>query len=69
MISIDLDGGATEVDGRASAPVGPSVATPLHGTMKVFTTDQQSYVCDQYILREIQHQVSVNNNDYNYSGI
>ena len=29
MISKDLDGGATEADGRASAPVGPSVATPL----------------------------------------
>ena len=25
----DIDGGATEVDGGASAPVGPSVATPL----------------------------------------
>ena len=29
MISKDLDGGATEGDGRASAPVGPSVAMPL----------------------------------------
>ena len=29
MISQDLDGGATEADGRASAPVGPRVATPL----------------------------------------
>ena len=29
VISKDLDGGATEADGRASAPVGPSVATPL----------------------------------------
>ena len=29
MISQDLDGGATEADGRASAPVGLSVATPL----------------------------------------
>ena len=29
MISKDLDGGATEADGGASAPVGPSVATPL----------------------------------------
>ena len=25
----DIDGGATEADGGASAPVGPSVATPL----------------------------------------
>ena len=25
----DIDGGATEADGEASAPVGPSVATPL----------------------------------------
>ena len=24
-----IDGGATEADGGASAPVGPSVATPL----------------------------------------
>ena len=29
MISKDLNGGATEADGRVSAPVGPSVATPL----------------------------------------
>ena len=29
VISKDLDGGATEADGRASAPVGPSVAMPL----------------------------------------
>ena len=32
VISKDLDGGATEDDGRASAPVGPSVATPLEAT-------------------------------------
>ena len=30
VISKDLDGGATEADGGASAPVGPSVATPLY---------------------------------------
>ena len=29
VISQNIDGGATEADGRASAPVGPSVATPL----------------------------------------
>ena len=29
MISKDLDVGATEADGRASASMGPSVATPL----------------------------------------
>ena len=29
VISKDLDGGATQADGRASAPVGPGVATPL----------------------------------------
>ena len=29
MISQIIDGGATEADGGASAPVGPSVATPL----------------------------------------
>ena len=28
----DIDGGATEADGGASAPVGPSVATPLSVT-------------------------------------
>ena len=29
MISQNIDGGATETDGGASAPVGPGVATPL----------------------------------------
>jgi len=29
VISKNIDGGATEADGEASAPVGPSVATPL----------------------------------------
>ena len=29
VISQNIDGGATEADGGASAPVGPSVATPL----------------------------------------
>ena len=29
VICQDIDGGATEADGGASAPVGPSVATPL----------------------------------------
>ena len=29
MTCQDIDGGATEADGGASAPVGPSVATPL----------------------------------------
>ena len=28
-ISENIDGGATEADGGASAPVGPSVAMPL----------------------------------------
>ena len=28
--TLNIDGGATEADGGASAPVGPSVATPLH---------------------------------------
>jgi len=31
VISKNIDGGATEADGGASAPVGPSVATPLDG--------------------------------------
>ena len=29
VTSQNIDGGATEADGGASAPVGPSVATPL----------------------------------------
>ena len=29
MISQSIDGGATGADGGASAPVGPSLATPL----------------------------------------
>ena len=29
VISQNIDDGATEADGGASAPVGPSVATPL----------------------------------------
>ena len=29
VICQDIDGGATEADGGASVPVGPSVATPL----------------------------------------
>ena len=32
MISQISDGGAIEADGGASAPVGPSVATPLAGS-------------------------------------
>ena len=31
VIQCNIDGGATEADGGASAPVGPSVATPLRG--------------------------------------
>ena len=29
VISQNIDGGTTEADGGANAPVGPSVATPL----------------------------------------
>ena len=29
VIKQNVDGGATEADGGTSAPVGPSVATPL----------------------------------------
>ena len=36
VISQIIDGGATEADGGASAPVGPSVATPL--TVKCMKT-------------------------------
>ena len=32
VIKQNVDGGATEADGGASAPVGPSVATPLPNT-------------------------------------
>ena len=35
VICQDIDGGATEADGGASAPVGPSVATPLVGSMSI----------------------------------
>ena len=40
VICQDIDGGATEADGGASAPVGPSVATPLPG-IKMEPTGQQ----------------------------
>ena len=35
VVSPNIDGRATEADGGASAPVGPSVATPLsmHGSV------------------------------------
>jgi len=36
VISKNIDGGATEADGGASAPVGPSVATPLCVTSTVY---------------------------------
>jgi len=32
VISQNIDGGAKEADGGASAPMGPSVATPLYPT-------------------------------------
>ena len=42
MACQDIDGGATEADGRASAPVGPSVVTSLtivHGIdLRVWST-------------------------------
>ena len=49
MICQDIDGGATEGDGGASAPVGPSVATPLlaalcSNTVCVRTSMQQMSV-------------------------
>ena len=34
VTSQNIDGGATEADGGASAPVGPSVATPLAWTCR-----------------------------------
>ena len=39
VISQNIDGGATEADGGASAPVGPSVAMPLMTT----TVSEQIY--------------------------
>ena len=43
MISQTIDGGATEADGGASAPLGPSVATPLI-TAKKFPTFFNTYM-------------------------
>ena len=40
VISQNIDGGATEADGGASAPVGPSVATPLHFSTLFLTAVQ-----------------------------
>ena len=44
VISKDLDGGATEADSRASAPVGPSVATSLEQIFVMIVTP-----CDQNV--------------------
>ena len=41
MIRKYLDGGATEADGRAGVPVGPSIATSSQSA-NVFTPKQQS---------------------------
>ena len=38
MTCQDIDGGATEADGGASAPVGPSVSTPLPLTPETCVT-------------------------------
>ena len=43
MIRKYLDGGATETDGRASAPVGPSVATPVAGWILSFSVHKLQY--------------------------
>ena len=46
MISQIIDGGAIEADGGASAPVGPTVATPLlnrHNKAAFETVCQQQY--------------------------
>ena len=37
VIKQNVDGGATEADGGASAPVGPSVATPLSSHIRFCT--------------------------------
>ena len=42
-----IDGGATEADGGASAPVGPSVATPL-ATAHFFLC---KYICHSCLER------------------
>ena len=39
----DIDGGTTEADGGASAPVGPSVATPLPMGVALVTKRVISY--------------------------
>ena len=48
-ISQNIDGGATEADGGASAPVGPSVSTPLTkttvNTVKVFNLKGLTTFC------------------------
>ena len=38
VISQNIDGWATEADGGARAPVGPSVAIPLHVNYHAFPT-------------------------------
>ena len=50
MISQIIDGGAIEADGGASAPVGPTVATPLHNNILLIVTANDSYChCINYI--------------------
>ena len=50
VISQNIDGGATEADAGASAPVGPSVATPLHKTYDIFFIQQNhSYTYIVYL--------------------
>ena len=47
----DLDGGATEADGRASAPVGPSVAMPLAFILSLHLIRAYAYMLFLYAIR------------------
>ena len=49
VISRDPDGGATEADGGASAPLGPTVATPLAVSDNI-TNYSYMYVANNIIL-------------------
>ena len=53
VINQNIDGGATEADGGASAPVGPSVATPLLQTsVGKLKPTPVSKLANQYCLQD-----------------
>ena len=47
----DLDDGATEADGKANAPVGPSVATPLAFILLLRLIRAYAYILFLYVIR------------------